>query len=263
MTEQVDRLISAPLFAASWLVGMLLLMEVGRRLGIRRLARAPDKDLGGLDTTAGAVFGLFGLLIAFAFSGATSRLDARRQLVVEEANAIGTAYLRLDLLPVEARPALRGLFRDYADSRLAVYRKLPDVDAALAALGRCQELQGEIWSRAVAATLEPGAHPDAGKLLVPALNSMIDITTTRTAAAFIHPPNVIYALLFAVGLGCALLAGFRTAGSTSRSWLHILGFTLISGITIYLIIGLEYPRLGVLHLDTFDQLLVEARQNMK
>ena len=72
------------------------------------------------------MFALFGLLIAFTFSGGASRLDTRRQLIAEEANAIGTAYLCLDLLPASDQPALRGLFRDYLDSRLAVYRKLPE-----------------------------------------------------------------------------------------------------------------------------------------
>ena len=99
----------------------------------------------------GAVFALLGLLVAFTFSGAASRFDARRHLIVEETNAIGTAYLRLDLLPASAQPALRDLFRRYLDSRLEVYRKLPDLDAAKAELARSTQLQGEIWSQAVAA----------------------------------------------------------------------------------------------------------------
>src|SRR6266498_4186145 len=214
----MDRFISAPLFVAGLLVGMLLMMEIGRRAGLRRLARDPDKGMAGLDPIAGAVFALFGLLIAFTFSGGASRLDSRRQLIAEEANDIGTAYLRLDLLPANAQPALRVLFRDYVDSRLAVYRKLPDIDAAKIELAR---------SRALAGTHEPGAHIDAAKLLLPSVNSMIDITTTRTMAARIHPPAIIYGLLFAVGLGCSLLAGYRMAENKYRSWIHILGFTVI------------------------------------
>jgi len=263
MTEYVDRFISAPLFAASWLIAMLVLMEVGRRVGLRRLARDPEKGLAGLDATAGAVFALFGLLVAFTFSGAASRLDARRQLVAEEANDIGTAYLRLDLLPAHTQPALRALFRDYVDSRLAAYRKLPDIDAAKAELARSQGLQGEIWSGAVAATREPGAHPDAAKLLIPSLNGMIDIATTRTTAARIHPPPIIYALLFTVGLGGALLAGCRTAEGKYRNWIPMIAFTLIMGIGIYVTLGLEYPRMGFLRLASYDYLLVQVRESMK
>lgn len=78
----------------------------------------------------GAVFALLGLLIAFTFSGAATRFDTRRQLIIEETSDIGTAYLRLDLLPVEAQPGLREKFREYVDARLEVYRKLPDIAAA-------------------------------------------------------------------------------------------------------------------------------------
>ena len=256
-------MISAPLFTASWLVGMLLMMEIGRRAGLRRLARDPEKGLAGLGATEAAVFALFGLLIAFTFSGGISRFDSRRQLIAEEANDIGTAYLRLDLLPPSAQPALRALFRDYVNSRLVVYRKLPDLDAAKAELARSEELQHEIWTRAVAATREPGAHVDAAKLLLPSLNSMIDITTTRTMAARIHPPPIIYALLFVLGLGCSLLAGYGMAEGKYRSWMHILGFIVIMVISLYVILDIEYPRAGFIRLDAYDQVLVELQGKMK
>ena len=259
----MDRLISAPLFAASCLVGMLLMMEIGRRAGLRRLARDPAKGMAGLGAIEGAVFALFGLLIAFTFSGGASRFDSRRQLIAEEVNDIGTSYLRLDLLPASAQPALRVLFRDYVDSRLAVYRTLPDVDAAKAELARSEGLQREIWTRAVAATREPGAHVDAAKLLLPSLNNMIDITTTRIMAARIHPPPIIYALLFVLGLGCSLLAGYGMAEGKYRSWIHILGFTVIIGITLFVILDMEYPRMGFIRLDAYDQVLVELRGQMQ
>ena len=95
------------LFALGLFLGMLLLLEVGRRIGIRRLTIDPEGARTGVGAIEGAVFALLGLLIAFTFSGAASRLDTRRQLIVEEANAIGTAYLRLDLLKGQARERLK------------------------------------------------------------------------------------------------------------------------------------------------------------
>jgi hypothetical protein len=108
--------------AVGLFLGMLALVELGRRLGTRQIARDPDKGQAGAGVIDGAVFALFGLLVAFTFSGAASRFDSRRQLVVEEANDIGTAYLRTDLLPAETQPALRESFRKYLDSRLETYR---------------------------------------------------------------------------------------------------------------------------------------------
>ena len=130
-------------------ITMLALLELGRRMGRRRAADTEGARTGVVDS---AVFALLSLLLAFTFSGAAARFDARRHLVVEEANAIGTAYLRLDLLPADAQPALREMFRRYVETRLEAYRKLPDVPATRAELVKAAKLQGEIWSQAVAAT---------------------------------------------------------------------------------------------------------------
>jgi hypothetical protein len=244
-------------------LGMLLLLETGRRLGVRRLASDPEGARAGTGTVEGAVFALLGLLVAFTFSGAASRFDQRRDLIVEETNDIGTAYLRLDLLPASAQPALRDLFRRYVDSRLEVYRKLPDLEAAMAELARSTKLQGQIWRQAVPASRTEGAPPSAAMLLLPALNQMIDITTTRTMAAQMHPPLVIFALLFALSLGGALLAGYGMAGGKSRSWVHMIGFAAVLAVAVNVIIDIEYPRLGLIRVGAFDQALVELRDSMK
>ena len=110
-------------------LGIVFLLELGRRIRLARMER--EGDVGkGVGAVEGAVYGLLGLLIAFTFSGAATRFEGRRHLIVEEANAIGTAYLRLDLLPVEARSSLQEKFRQYVDSRLEIYKKLPDLEAA-------------------------------------------------------------------------------------------------------------------------------------
>ncbi len=116
----MNKILAASLVAIVLFVGMLLLLEMGRRLGNRRLATDPDGARAGTGTVEGAVFALLGLMIAFTFSGAASRFDTRRDLIVQETNAIGTAYLRIDLLPVNAQPAMREHFRQYLDSRLEV-----------------------------------------------------------------------------------------------------------------------------------------------
>src|SRR3982751_4772053 len=116
--------ISALLFAVLLLLGMLVLMEVGRLLCRSRRAKESETERGGLGTIEGAVFALFGLLMAFTFSGAASRFNDKRMLIAEEANTIETAYLRLHLVP-ESAPKIQDLFRKYVDSRLKTYRLLP------------------------------------------------------------------------------------------------------------------------------------------
>ena len=245
------------LFAA-----VLAMLELGRRLGVRALARDSNAT-SGTGAMEGAVFALLGLLLAFTFFGAASRFDDRRKLIVEETNAIGTAYLRIDLLPPASQPELRDAFRRYLDQRLAAYRAFPDIEAANIAFARANEMQQQIWTRAIAASAASGAHPDSAKLLLPALNDMIDITTTRAMATQMHPPPVTFGLLFALMLLSALLAGYAMAASKTRNWLYRVAFAFTLAGASYVILDYEYPRFGLIRVDAFDQALVDLRQSMK
>jgi hypothetical protein len=243
-------------------VGMLLLTELGRRLGQRRLARNLEGARAGLGAVEGAVFGLLGLLIAFTFQGAASRFDMRRALIIEEANAVSTAWARLDLLPVATQLPLRDLFRRYLDARLAVYQQKPELAAVRVALEKSNGLQQEIWTAATTA-----CRSDEGRgvamLVLPPLNAMFDITTARTMAVLHHPPLIIFGSLFALALGCSLLAGFGMAGGKTRSWAHMLGFAFIMSFAVYVIIDLEFPRLGLIRVDAADRALISLRETMK
>ena len=260
--RSMEPSISPVLFCVFLFSGMLLLLEIGRRFGVKRRPKESDGERGSLGTIEGAVFALFGLLMAFTFSGAASRFNEKRMMIAEEANTIETAYLRLRLVP-ESEPKLQELFRRYVDSRLETYRRLPNMKAAGQEMANSKAIQEEIWNEAVAATRLPSSHIAAAWLLLPALNSMIDITTTRTMALQQHPPRIIYALLFGLGLICSLLAGYRMAVGQQRSWLHILGFSLITVIVIYVFLDIEYPRTGLIRLEASDQVLVALRDSMK
>jgi len=253
---------SASLLAVGLFCGMLLLYEVGRRLGVARLARDPGGVANGSGPVEAAIFGLLGLLLAFTFSGAASRFEERRHLVAEEANAIGTAYLRVDLLPADAQPALRQLFSRYLDVRLEAFRSRADVAATKANLSETDALQRRIWSRALSTSQQPGASADAEKLLLPALNQMIDITTTRTMATQNHPPTIIFYLLAGLSLLSALLIGYVMCNTSNRSWFYLLLVSVTMSTTFYVILDLEYPRLGLIRVDTADQVLVDLRNSM-
>jgi hypothetical protein len=258
----MDHFQLAALLALGLFLGMLLFLEIGYRVGVRRIAREPETARAGLGTVEGAVFALLGLLIAFTFSGAAVRFDSRRQLIIEETNAIGTAYLRLDLLPADKQPALRELFRRYLDTRLAAYQKLPDVEAAKRELAKAAVLQGEIWQGAIRAS-QATSSPQTMMLLMPALNQMFDVASARTLAGQIHPPTIIFVLLGVMALGGAVLAGYGMAGGRSRSWIHWMAFALVMSVTFYVILDIEYPRLGLIRVDAFDQALIDLRQSIQ
>ena len=247
-------------FALLVFVGITLGFTLGRRMGARAAKRDPAGFAKGNAAIDGAVYGLFGLLVAFTFSGAATRFDGRRELMGREANAIGTAYLRLDLLPDDVRESVKKKLRDYLDARIEMFTHAADRPVALGALGRGQRLQSEIWADAVAATHAPGGPPAIA--LLPPLNEMIDITTTQRVAWETHPPKVVYAMLGVLAFITALLGGNAMAVAKARYSMHTIVYAVVLATTSYIISDLEYPRLGLIRVDTADQVLVDLRASM-
>lgn len=251
------------LLALALLFGMLAALEIGRRLG--QAHHRADKASSGVSLGAveGAVFALLGLLLAFTFSSAASRFEHRRDLVVQEANAIGTAYLRLDLLDRSAQDQLRPLFREYVASRLASYRVIDQgKEAFQVGYARSVEIQSQIWKRAVAAT-ERQSSPAVMTLVLAPINDMIDITTTRVAALRTHPPLIIFILLGVFAITGALIAGYGMSMARRRYWLHMLLFAIGIAGTVYVIIDLEYPRRGLIRVDSIDEHLEDVLVSMQ
>jgi hypothetical protein len=248
-------------FAAAMFIGMLACLELGRRERQRRIARDKGDADEGIGAVEGAVFTLFGLLLAFTFSGAAARFDHRRELITQEANAIGTAWLRIDLLPAAKQPALRALFRDYVQARLDTWHDVSDQAATAAAGARSAALQGRIWTASLAAA--DGVQPPVANLVVPALNDMFDITTARQAATQAHPPAAILLMLFALGMAASLLTGYELGASRTRRVFHTLAFVVAITATVYVIMDMEYPRLGLIRIDSADQVLRDVLHGMQ
>lgn len=247
------------------LLGMPLAMEAGRRLKRARLAQAvsePDTVDSGFGALDGVIYALFGLLLAFIFSGAATRFDHRRELIAQEANAIGTAYLRIDLLPQPSQDALRPLFRRYLASRIRTHQIADDLELAMAEYRRGLAMQEDAWRLAVAGAKETG-NPAVLSLVLQAFNDMIDITTTRFASSLTHPPQVIFAMLVIVAFAASFLSGTAMATSPSRPWPHVLAFTLVISATVYVILDIEYPRRGLIRVDAADQVLIDLLESMR
>ena len=238
-------------------LGMVGLAWGSRALRLRWSPRLPeDEVLGVID---GAIFALLGLVLAFTFSGAAGRFDDRRQLVIKEVNAIGTAYLRLDLLPEAAQGPLRQDFRRYLDSRIRYFGQLPDFKSAEPEMRRTREIQAEIWQKAVPAARE--IQP-AAVLLLPALNEMFDIASERALSTAIHPPFVVYEMLFGLALICSVVAGNNMARTKAVDWPRIVGFAAVVSLTIFITHDMEYPRLGLIQVNAMDQALKDLRAGM-
>ena len=261
----IDALMRHPVLAAllvfctltASLIGMTLL---GMRLG-RRFQGEDGKSVVGTGAIDGAVFALFGLLIAFTFYGAAERFQARKLLILEEAKAIGTAWSRLDLLPEPERARLRDLFRDYLDRRLTAYGKSRDLSTFQRHLAGADEVGREILATSAAACRAESGQPFA-EVIMPAVNVMSDIAMARKAAIRAHPPPAIFGLLFGVSLAAAFLVGLAMSPSKRKSWIHIAGFSALVAATLYVTADLELPRMGLIRVGKADALLREVRRSM-
>lgn len=236
---------------------MLLCLEIGYRIG-RRRRRLPDpgdRDVHGVFEAA--IFALLGLLLGFAFAGSLDRLEARRDLIVREANAIGTAYLRIDLLAPEHQPEIRRLFHDYLQARLRVFDEIDAGRGFDPAMAEVSRLQQRIWLKAVEGTRETTAL-----LVLPPLNDMIDVTTTRGVALRTQMPLPILALLLGVALLTSLLAGHGMARSGRRSLLHGVLYAFAVTLTIYVVLDLDNPRTGLIRVDAAEQALRQLQREI-
>jgi len=241
--------------------GMFVFLEVGFRVGRNRRTSRTAETNDEISGVVAAVLGLLGLVLAFTFGAAQERLTVRRAQIVEEANAIGTAYVRLDLLAPEDQEQLCPLFRDYLESRIEAFEQLYDRARWKSALNRGARLQDQIWKRSVVAC-RASPNPAASFLLLSALNDMIDITTERDLATTTHAPGPILLLLVGLSFMGALLAGDTLALKGRRYPLHMALFALAIAATVYVVIDLEYPRVGFITLGHMDRAMIQLRDTM-
>lgn len=243
-------------------LGLLAVMFATQKLAFKYAMRQPEPARSmSSGTIEAAILGLLGLLMAFTFSGAHSRFEARRQLMVQETNAIGTAFLRLDLLPSEAKPETQKLFLEYIDNRIHFYDRLINPEALVNELKTTEKLQGEIWEVVIKSTKESKDN-SSRILLIPALNEMFDIVTTRSVAAQSHTSALIFLVLLLIMVICSVLSGLSMSKAGTFSTMYALIFSIVTVITLYMILDLEYPRYGLIRLDYAHQALIDLKNSM-
>lgn len=244
-------------------VGLVGFQLLGHHFGVQWRARPPSSGGfgGGTSAVEASLFALLGLLIAFTIAGGETRLQARRQLIVEEASAIDAAYLRIDTLPAQAQPALREQFRRYTDARIDFFAHYLRRGHGQAAHDRAIELQRDIWKQATAAAM---ATSDTRPAIVtlPAITRMFDVTIARDASLYSHVPMALFVLLIALAFGCAFFSGLEMSKNPHPSPLHVGVFASMLALTCYVIANVEFPRIGFIRLGPIDALLSEVRHRM-
>jgi hypothetical protein len=232
----------------------------GYRIRTNIIKKDPDHSKLDLGQISGTLLALLGLLLAFTFSMSNSRYDTRRQLVIEEANAIGTVILRTDIYPDSIRKLLRAGLQEYVEDRIEFYQAGMDIEKVVDYYVKADEVSKKIWSIA-ASYAKTDDITTRTSMLIPALNEMIDITTTRRAAGESTIPDSIMYFLFSLCLGSAFLLGY--GHQKKIDWIVVIGFATMLSLTVFNIIDLDRPRSGLINMDKPTEKMIELLDMFK
>lgn len=238
---------------------MMFCVCVGMVVGKRKPV-GEDKDTErGVNLVVGTLFTLLGLLLAFTLSASANRLDSRRMASIDEANAIGTAVLRLQLLPEDDRRSLQKLYVDYIDQRLQFNAALSKEADGSGLDSKLDYLQNEIWKEATAVSTG-----QSQLLLIPAVNDSFDKASTRSMLAKNFTPPLLFWFLVALSLLCSVMAGEATNKLTKiYGWIYRILFCLSITVSLYIVTALDNPRVGPIRIDYVDSMLRDTRDSIK
>lgn len=227
------------------LVVYLLCIEIGFRLGKRTLTEEKSAKRSEITSIQAATLGLLALMLGFTFSMSITRFEKRKALIVQEANAIGTAYLRAGILNEPARSEMQSLLKEYLKSRLEYQRVGLDENKIADALRHSESLHQKLWSKALE-TAEKDPRFPVYSLIFPALNEVIDIHSERMEAAINHVPDLILYMIFLIASLSLALTGYVNGIERLRDPFATTILAIMIAAVTLVIIDLDRPRRGLI-----------------
>jgi len=243
---------NVPIYILTPLVFILILLFhwLGQRMKAYLVRKIPDLKEKGAGLTEAAILGVLSILMGFTFSITLSKFETRRELIVQEANDIGTAILRCDLYPDSIRNLLLADFREYVDVRISYYDAGENEEKIREELDKAALISGRIWKR-TAASAQDTRFIVRSNQMIPILNDMIDIVTTREATRVSRVPRLILWTLLILVLASAWLLGSDFA-SQAKNRLLLAGYAIVMTMTLNLILELDRPRQGLINNDQVE-----------
>ncbi len=237
------------LIAAILFVSMVAVIEIGSWLGLRRASSTAESLKTQLNGLQGSLLGILALLLGFTFSQSLQRYDVRSAAVVDEANAIGTTFLRLDLLPEDQRDASVDLLREYIETRIqAGAISMDRLDERQPIIDRSIALQNELW-RIAAVAAQMTDRPATVNLYLQSLNELIDANASRNAALGRHVPELVLFLLYGTFLLTGSLVGYASGVSGTRASRGTYVLVSLIVVLVFIIIDLDRPRRGLIEVN--------------
>ncbi|OHB49406.1 MAG: hypothetical protein A2Y10_19440 [Planctomycetes bacterium GWF2_41_51] len=239
---------------------VMVSMRIGRYLGNRRRRKPDHESEASLGTIIGSTLGLLGFLIVFSFGLAAERFQQRKQILLDEINAIGTTHLRAGLLAEPHKNEIRDLLKQYVDIRANLPNIIMQSEKLEDARNRSEELQEEIWDH-VEAFAKAARDSEMDALFIESLNKMIDLHTVRITVFHYRIPTTIWAVLYFTTIVSMLTVGYQ-AGISGKSSLKVgIVLALIFTIVIMLIVDLDRAASGSLQVS--QKPMLELQHKLK
>ena len=256
-------IVHIPIYLLSAIIFFLILLFnwFGFKFKKWHLEKYPGRVPEDLGAVEGSMLGVMALLLGFTFSIAISKFETRRQITVNEANAIGTAILRCDMYPDSVRNPLRADFKEYIETRIAYYAVGDNEEKIKQELIKAGEISDRIWKRVALQAQNPNNLAITTQM-IPAVNDMIDIVTTRDAGRISRVPRLVLWVLLALVLISSFVLGSDYNGK-KRNRILIFSYALAMTITLDLITELDRPREGLINLNGVEQKMIDLRGLVK
>jgi hypothetical protein len=238
----------------------LVALEVGYRLGQRRQDRTDEPDKSHTTALQGATLGLLALLLGFTFAMAVSRFDNRKTVIVDQANAIGTAELRSRLLGAPFAERAAPMFRDYVEAWLEFRAAGADRAAVKAAEGRAARIENQLWNVARDATVaDPHSLP--ASLFVTAMNDVIDMHEKRYRSVEDRVPDAVIILLFAVSVLALGQVSYSCGLGGRRRQIANVTFAFLIALVLVIILDIDRPRRGLIQVS--QESMIRLQQSLE
>jgi len=238
-------------------VGSILMVKFGNLCRTKIFHDDQQESKGGVNSLLGALFGLWGFLLAFTFGNSAGKYENVRTVTVEESNAIRSAILRTDIFPDSTKAVLRQDLKLYLEAQIDYYLYVKEVDKFLQAKEASAKVGKRLWSETVQVSKQ---LPIPGSNLQASIVAMFDLAERRNVVLLSGVPELVVYLLFFLALTISFIGGFTTTDIKRKEWVIIAGFLLLACIIIYVTLDLGRPLRGFIQLTTGKERLIELRK---
>ena len=238
----------------------ILMVIFGRFIRNRFLHKDQQESKGGVNSLLGALFGLWGFVLAFTFGNSASRFDSVRMIMVDEANAIRNSIFRAKAFPDTIQKNLTADLQLFLQARIDYYKYAADLDKFNKIKQDADAISETLWEETIRASRLPNLNVTTSANMLAALSNMFDVAAKRDALMLAGVPEPIMYMLFFLAIAISFVGGFTTPVIQTKEWIVITGFILLACIIIYITLDLARPLRGFIKPDVGEYKILELKK---